>query len=596
MAKSGRLGAVGDLSKKVSPFLDDEGYWSCQGFHFDESGSLTKWQGFQKLNTTQLTESGAATFTGLFDYWKSDGNQYRVATGLTGFYLFNSPSAYAWNSIDLTACGGARTGTADNIYDFIVLNDVLYVCNGVDANFKYNGTNAWNMGITAPSGAATAANGVAGALTGAYSYKYTYYNSTLGHESNPSPVSNTVTAAGNKIDLSGLTASADTQVDYKRLYRTTAGGGVWLYVAQVANATTTYTDNATDATLGIAVEGAKNGVPPTAKFWEVYKNHVFMVGASSSNVYFSRPGYPNAVHSNDFRSLDPNDGEFVTGLKRLYSELIAYKEGSIWNGYGDDRLSFAFTRTVTGFGAASHHSIVAVPGQSRHIFLMPDGSFGTYNGSTADYEAVDIQPVTRGLNKSKLSKTVGRVYPQRNMCIWLVPDGAATQSDLLITYDYVNNKWATRDIDNTKGNIMAIMEDSDGDKNFYMGGYTGYVWQGDVGHSDDGSAISCELIDRAHPKGNDEFSPETIKSFYEIRVFFKPQSGFTITVSYAIDDPDGSYTSAGTIDGSATSGQGYVRFNAQGRRLYPKFTESGVGTPGAIRGWQIEYRNLGRVV
>lgn len=573
--------------RKANPFLSIGGLYQCSGMHFDEPGSITKWKGFSKTINgfvmSQLLESAvAAKFTGLFDYTKSDQTKIAIAAALSDIYKQNSGT---WQSIK-----SGQTGTVNDLYDFFVLKDVLYMCNGVNGNLKYDGTNVWNMGIAAPGSAPTAASGGAGVLTGAYSYKVTFYNSTLGHESNPSAASNTFTAASNQINLTGIPTSADTQVNQRRLYRTTTGGGVWQFLATISdNTTTTYTDNNADSALGTAVEATGNGVPPTVAMFAVYKGFVFMVAKNSSRVWFSRQNAPNAVDSNDFRDLDADDGDVVTGIKRLYDYVVAFKNDSIWNGSGTDRNSMQFTRQAGGIGSVNHKGIVLVPGLGMLMFPSEDG-FYSYNGVNEKKESSEIDSVYRGLNQSRLKYIVGDVYKPLNLCYWLASDGSSSENDLMITYDYQKGEWATRPL-SVKGNVTAIIEDSSNNEIFYVGSYDGYVRQGDTGYSDDGSALTATVIDRPWPKGNDS---DTIKAFSEMLIYFKPQSGTTLSVSYAIDDPDGTYTSIGTADLSASSGVARMTFDAQGRRLYPKFVNAQTGQPCVIRGWYVESIDTGR--
>lgn len=599
--KSGNLGLIGDQNTRVNPFLPDEGFYKLDGFHLVESLSITKWSGFSKFNSTQLTEGGnAATFTGLFEIARSGQTRQQLATGLTGVYRYGTPTANAWNALSLTDAGGARTGAATNLYGGRMYNDVFYFGNGVDINLKYNGTSIYRMGITAPSAVATTSVGSTGitAVTG-YTYKYTYYNSSLGHESNPSPVSASTGAFTNKTVTVTVTCTADAQVDKIRVYRTTDGGAVWLYVGVVDNVvgtgTTTFSDNFADTTLGVAVDETGNGVPPVFSMIEIWKGHTFMVSNNSSRVWFSKNGFPNAVDSNDFRDLNANDGNNATGLIQHFGSLAAFKENSIWNGYGESRTDFGFVQQVPDIGSVNNSSIVPVPGKNLLLFLHGSGKFYVYNGIVAEQTALGIESDLAGLNQARLSQVTGRPYKTKNLCIWTVPNAAGTQNDLAIWYDYVEDKWGTRDLTNCKGNVISIMKDSTNKERFYLGGYTGYVWEGDTGGTDDGSAISCTVIDRAHPRiGENQFpSQDEIKNFYELTVFFKP-STTTVTAYYAIDTPDASYTSIGTIDCSATSGQATLRFNALCRRIFFKFTESGSGTSLVLRGWIPKFKLLGR--
>ena len=595
--KSGSLGLSENLNKKVNPFLADDGFYKCSGFHLDEALSITKWNGFQKFNNIPLLETGSpATFTGIFHYAKSDQTYKHLATTTKGFYLFNSPIGSAWNALDLTGCGGARTGTANDLFDSIILNDILYLGNGVDGNIKYDGNNyPRNMGITAPTVVATASLGGTGitAVTG-YQYKYTYYNSTLGHESNPVAMPSVTTGPfTDKTVTVTCTCSADPQVNKIRIYRTTDGGAVWLYVGQIddTGTTNTFTDNFADTTLGVAVDQFGNGVPPIFAFIALWKGHAFMVPKNSSTVYFSKAGYPNAVDSNDYRELGKNDGSVITGMALINDTLVIYKGNSIWNAVGDDRYSFGFIKQPPTVGAISNQSIVAVPGSGIHYFASQDG-FYVYNGIASGIAGIGVQKDYLAFNQSRLNVIGGRPHKSRKLLIWIASSGSSTQNDTIVWFDYLQNKWGTRDISNVKANVIANMMDESNREQFYIGGYDGYVYVGDSGGSDNGSDILCDVIDRAHPKA--DANNENVKCFTHLFLWFSPLSGATINVSYAIDNPDGPYISLGTIDASNPSGQNHIHFKALGRRIYPRFIESSKLQGIVYRGWRLYYRDMGR--
>jgi len=589
------------LSQKQNPYIGSMGLLSVEGFHLDESGSLTKWNGFQQYQTTAslFNHAGETTpdVTGLFLFTKADGTRFEMATTKTKVWRFGTPVANEYNELALNAdVGGQRTGVVDDIYSFAVLRDILYMFNGVDSNLKYDGTNIRNMGIAQPATAPTAASGGAGVLTGGYSYKVTFYNSAKGHESNPSAASNTFTASSNSIDLTGIPVSTDLQVDKRRLYRTTTGGGVWLFLADINdNTTTIYADNASDATLGIKVELLANGEPPVAKIAEVYKGRVFMVPANSSRIHFSDQEKPNAVHPNDFRDLDPDDGDNIRGLKRLFGQLVAFKDDSIWNGSGTDRFNFSFNRQVTGVGAVNNDSILTVPGRNVFMFMSEDG-FYSYDGVSERYESYAIEKVVKGLNQSRVRQIQGFVYKKLNIMVWIASNGSSTTNNLMIVYDYVQNMWTTRDLTKPKmaANVASIIEDSNNNEIFYTGGYgTGEVFKGDTGGSDGGAAISCSVTDRALPRTDKH--PYSQKSFDRLILFFKPVAGSSVTVSYAINSPNSSFLSLGTLNTSDSSGQATIRFNGRGRRIFFKFTNSAVGQDVVIRGWSCEYKTIGRI-
>lgn len=102
--------------------------------------------------------------------------------------------------------------------------------------------------ITAPASAPTLAVGTAGALTGNYRYLTQYVNA-YGQTSNGT-ISAIVSPSAQRISLSSIPISSEAGVTGRAIYRTEAGGGVFFFLTLINdNTTTTYTDNATDASI-----------------------------------------------------------------------------------------------------------------------------------------------------------------------------------------------------------------------------------------------------------------------------------------------------------------------------------------------------------
>lgn len=121
------------------------------------------------------------------------------------------------------------------------------IVNGVPKYF--DGTTHYLLGIEAPSVALIVSDGIAGNLTGTYNYIVTYYNSTKGVESQPSPISLDVVAVAESIDVTSIPVSSDPQVDEKRIYR--VGGNLTSFslVATIPNATVSYNDDIADVDI-----------------------------------------------------------------------------------------------------------------------------------------------------------------------------------------------------------------------------------------------------------------------------------------------------------------------------------------------------------
>lgn len=613
--KSGVLGLSTDLDKKTNTFIPTNDFYKSQGWYLIEANSIAKRRGFQKLNSFQLQESGTpSSFTSILEYTPSVGTAKQIATTTKGLYVYNTPVANQWNSIDLAAVSGVRTGTIDQLYDSAILFDQLYLGGGAsaDKNIRFDANNAtpaaYLMGIVAPTVVATTSLGGTGitAITG-YQYTYSYYNSAIGLESNALLTLSTTTGVfANKTVTVTVAYSADIQVDKIRIYRTTDGGGLPLLVGTVTNVpgvgTTAFADNFSDATLTIAVEYFAYGVPAHFSMIEIYKGVAFMAGDPNnlSRMWFSANGKPANVNSNDFRDLDSNDGDIITGIKRYKTTVVAFKNNSIWNASGDDRTTFGFEKRVSSVGSVNNASIVDVPVKGLLAFISSTARIYFYDGVDATPTALNIEPILTGLNPLKLLKAVGSVNTSLNQVRWIVPDGGSNYCDLMIWYDYILNKWGTTNISNVKANYCTTMHDAQGKVQFYLGGVRdvagavggGYVWQGDTGGTDDGIAIACEVVDRGHPR--QQGNVENVNMYDHIFVWFKPTASTTLSIYAYADDPDGTPIFIKDITCDNPSGQEHIHLNMICRRLYIRIVESSNIQGLVLRGWRVWFKDVGR--
>lgn len=182
-------------------------------------------------------------------------------------------------------------------FDAMVINQWAYLANATTF-VRTDGTNLYEVGITAPVVGSFAAAGTgSGAFTvGDWDYVVTFVDSD-GFESNMS-TSITASSQGASKTHCALTAiplgSSDEDVASRKLYRTSSGGGVFYYLDEIEdNTTTTYTDITTDANLGASTPPV-NHDKPTTTFKTVCSagDRWFASLANSRRLYFSLP-YPN---------------------------------------------------------------------------------------------------------------------------------------------------------------------------------------------------------------------------------------------------------------------------------------------------------------
>jgi len=132
-----------------------------------------------------------------------------------------------------------RTALTGSTFMYVADRNVLFKARSDGTIYKW--------GITAPTAPPSFIAGGAGNLDGDYDWRFTYYSTITGAESNPSPTGTQITLSNQQAIISGMPASADAQVNEKRIYR--RGGTItetWQFVAAITNTTTDYVDNFAD--------------------------------------------------------------------------------------------------------------------------------------------------------------------------------------------------------------------------------------------------------------------------------------------------------------------------------------------------------------
>ena len=224
-----------------------------------------------------------------------------------------------------------------------------------------------NLGILAPATAPTVALGAGGAITGTYQYAYTYYSSTTGAESAPSPVSAEIVATANQINLTGLVAAADPQADKIRIYR--VGGTILSFqlVATIASASINYTDNTADANIDgtpLTTEGSGQALAGGRYIKEAYGIVFYMLG---DKLYFSEIGkwysYP-AEYYLDF-------GKPLMGYAFVSNGILVFTKHKTHLVTGTTPTNFSKTTLSRSQGCKTAKSVVEI--NNTAIWVSQDG-------------------------------------------------------------------------------------------------------------------------------------------------------------------------------------------------------------------------------
>lgn len=273
-----------------------------------------------------------------------------------------------------------------DVASFAQVDDTLVICARKPAQIRDIASgNVNSLGGSAPSVAATVGAGGAGALTGSYRYVYTFYDSTTGWESSPSPISSTFSASSQQISVSGLATSSDREgVDKKRIYRTIATGEEPFFrQSEITLASASLTDNVADSALGTeAPESGDHDAPPNNSY--VCAAHLGRIWIASGNVLYYSKEYDGSLNELEYFSTDRTIyfSHNITGLASTRSGgLMVFQPPGygIYEVTGRSETTFQllpiFPEEGTNFHAsvAVHDDMVAYWGGDGPKVISPSG-------------------------------------------------------------------------------------------------------------------------------------------------------------------------------------------------------------------------------
>lgn len=220
---------------------------------------------------------------GIHVYEKSDGSEELLTVSGTKLYSVDTSDGALTELYDF--------GTAGEAW-FSNYMGLCFISNGTKL-VKYNGTNAYQVGIGAPTGV-TAAAAAGGTLPDGVYQIYVGYarkvsTANVLYGSGQLVASVTLGSGNNSIAFSSFANSTDPQVNNKVVWMTDAGGGTFYFFYETNdNTTATFTISAAtakDITRQYDILAAYNFVPSSPKHNFVFDNRLWYI--SGSTAYFS---------------------------------------------------------------------------------------------------------------------------------------------------------------------------------------------------------------------------------------------------------------------------------------------------------------------
>lgn len=263
----------------------------------------------------------------------------------------------------------AQFYSKDTESSFTEYRDVLYITNFDGNPTKYDGVNEYRLGIVKPTVKPTVAYAAPEVLLdGDYTYTYTYYNSSDGTESAPSPISDLIVGSDGPISISFDAPSLDPQVDKIRLYR--LGGAVTQYslLIELPNAPVDYIDTTLDIDLAGSTTLETIGYDPAPTGLKyLVESYAMLFGAVGDKLYYSNIALPNVWPATNFLDFDDD----ITGIGAIQNGLLVFTKLKTYIVTGNSPETFSKYLLDSSQGCLSHYTIQFVKGTL--LWLSEDG-------------------------------------------------------------------------------------------------------------------------------------------------------------------------------------------------------------------------------
>lgn len=391
-----------------------------------------------------------------------------------------------------------------------------------------------------PSGPPKLAAGGGGGLTGSYNSKYTHIvkdpnTKALLMESDYSPVSATQAVAAQLLAASGVNPSPDTNtVTGRRMYRPTTGPGSVYYnwFDLDGNTITAGADDTSDALLPLLAAPTELGSAPGmlngTRMTQIvaWKNRLWGVGDQAiDTIRYSGSGLIYAWPLTYGFDVAPVGGDEygITGLMSRRDELGIAKRHVFWKVSGGTSSDFQLTKVAEGPGCYSGDTVVIIQdiayflGEDGVYTWGPDGVKSVSNGKVRAWFATDTY-----FNRSMFSSAFAKYNPKYHTYELHLASVGNSTIDRWVSLDLATGNWyGPHRTSALTATCPGIIVDTNGQLVPVMGGSNGYVYtQNNSGFTDDGSAISFNLLSKFHD-GN---TPDILKNWGMLSLILKAQT------------------------------------------------------------------------
>lgn len=193
-----------------------------------------------------------------------------------------------------------------------------------------------------------------------------------------------------------------------------------------------------------ASASALSGSPPTGNIAIEWQGRLWFAGVATARtrLYYSDQDDPTTWGANSYIDVpSPFDGDEITGLAKLYGNLIIFKRNSIYILQGTAPENFVLSATNSAVGCVSPYAVLAV---DNLVYFVSDKGLYGMNLSNTKHLAYKVEPLYARAVKNQLLSTLKRNrvqiahYRKRNE-IWVAVDATGAgqdHHDRLLVHNY----------------------------------------------------------------------------------------------------------------------------------------------------------------
>lgn len=479
----------------------------------------------------------------------------RLYRGSTQF----STAGYSGNPLSLVVF---RPAISSSVWTYVADSNKMRKVREDGADFKW-GINPPTVAATAtPFGTGNLDSSVAGAIV--YDWRYTYYSSVTGAESNPSPIMSGVAVVLKRANV-GVQPSTDSQVDTIRVYR--RGGtapDVWTLTSSGPTNSTNIEDNNADSAILLSKElDLDNDVPFTSinssggdvkevalpYAWGPFLGKYILACGDPNrrgHVYWTNAERPDSADVANNVPVTPPNEELLGGFIFSSTPFVWSGENLYFLDFGGPSAvpKFVPRKTNVGKGISAPWAFCQGP---FIWFLSKDGIYFTDGQTRAESITEEtISPIFHGITVNDIAavdytkSTALRLFYADLKVHFIYQDSSSNYHHL--AYHTLYNRWE-RESTSGFSEIAIYQDEKIPGTTVYVGGSVGKVYT-ISGSTDDGATISSRIRTGSLNFGQGQ----TMKELGNVIFDTNPQSN-VITVTPFLD-AETSSLAAQTMTGS----------------------------------------------